>query len=399
MSSQARVKFESDMEEIAESISVVNTFVHVGEKIARHENARRTRTAPECILKDIAEAAQSKTCEACDGLANDNSENVAMQTDARTVFATGMDEQCFDNGLDVASLASQNVNCCDDLRPPMVPLRTFDIVEGSFACSDRKIHDALQPDRYILQEVPCAVFFPSQAAQTAVQMVAVPETSTRMSAPAATLSSMTVPSSAPPEYNPRPSQESGPRLLGRTSLSSCEAVTCKREQRPTKMPMVQMVQRPSEFAQPTMSSVLKCELTSSGKEVISWNVDGRKLESLYKQMLSPEFDLKVPSIGAMPFRLMILAKETKGKGGRSFQKAGGQGRIFVKCEASLPSEAPRLTFHVSIRCRGAEVSKGPFSHQFVEQNCGPLQNDGEAWDLLPMMDRSSKRFMLCVEVL
>jgi len=305
MSSQARVKFESDMEEIAESISVVNTFVHVGESTVRHENARRTKTAPESILKDIAEAA--------------------------------VDEQCFDNGFDVTSFASQDGDCRDNIRSPMLPLRAFDAVEGSGASSDICFFDALQPERCILKEVPCAGCFPSQAAQPIVPMVAVPEAFTQMSPPAANLCSMVVPSGVSPEYNPRPFLEPGPRLLGRTSLNSYQAVKCEGEQRPTKIPVVQTIQRPPELAQPTTSIILKCELTSSGKEIISWSVDGRKLESLCKQMLSPEFKLEVPNIGAMPFRLMILAKETKGKGGRSFQKAGGQGRIFVKCEASLPS--------------------------------------------------------------
>ena len=59
---------------------------------------------------------------------------------------------------------------------------------------------------------------------------------------------------------------------------------------------------------------------ASGKEVVRWTVDARKLESQDKQILSPQFDLS--DTGTItPFRLMILAKETRGKGCRGFLKA------------------------------------------------------------------------------
>eukprot|EP00930_Biecheleria_cincta_P025296 TRINITY_DN18023_c0_g1_i1.p1 TRINITY_DN18023_c0_g1~~TRINITY_DN18023_c0_g1_i1.p1 ORF type:complete len:397 (-),score=55.61 TRINITY_DN18023_c0_g1_i1:324-1514(-) len=396
MSSQARVKFESDMEEIAECISVVNTFVHVGEKTARHDNARRTRTAPESILTNIAEAASSKNSEEFGKLPNHSSESTATHPDERTTIES-MDDHYSDHRLDLPSPTLQDDNSCHNMSQPMLMVRTSDGFEGVRVCPGMKMFDALHPEPFALQEVTLADVSLSLAARTSGQLVAEPATLMQMPAPS-TSPSMFVPSSASPKSNPRPVLESEPRLLGRTSLNTHQARKCVGDQGLDKVQVMQMIQRNTELAQPTVSTVLKCVFTSNGKETVSWNVDGRKLESLYKHMLSPEFDLQFEGIGAMPFRLMILAKETKGKGG-SFQKAGGQGCVFVKCETSLPSEAPHVAIRVTVRGRSGNVTKGPFSHQFMAQNCCPLQSDGEAWDLLPMVDQSSKRFEVCIEVL
>ena len=79
-------------------------------------------------------------------------------------------------------------------------------------------------------------------------------------------------------------------------------------------------------------------------EVVRWRLDARKLESQDKQVLSPEclfwVGLGWPSfrfelLGGR-FRLMLLARETRGKGCRSFVKAKGCGRVYLKC-AQLPA--------------------------------------------------------------
>jgi len=131
-----------------------------------------------------------------------------------------------------------------------------------------------------------------------------------------------------------------------------------------------------------------------GKEFIHWKVDGRKLETQEKQILSPEFELTVPGLPQpLPFRLMILARETRGKGCRGFLKAKGCGRLFIKCLAgSLPESLPPMSFRAIIG-GGMEEMR----HQFSEHPLCPLQNKDD-WDFLSMLG-TSKRFEVSVQVL
>ncbi|CAK8995822.1 Tyr recombinase domain-containing protein [Durusdinium trenchii] len=101
-------------------------------------------------------------------------------------------------------------------------------------------------------------------------------------------------------------------------------------------------------AQAESAAPLECLRLPNGKEMVRWKVDARKLDSQEKQILSPEFELQLPGLGLKPFRIMILAKETKGKGGRGFVKAGGKGRLFVKCETSSLAQARAMAFRVSV---------------------------------------------------
>lgn len=137
-----------------------------------------------------------------------------------------------------------------------------------------------------------------------------------------------------------------------------------------------------------------------GKEQVRWKVDGRKLESQEKQMLSPEFELDLPKVGPTPFRLMILAKETRGKGCRGFLKAKGCGRLFIKCgSSSLPEGIQPMGFRVTVGAGSSAEIKAVAAHEFSEHPCCPLQKDKETWDLLVAIDEATKRFEVLVEVL
>jgi len=138
---------------------------------------------------------------------------------------------------------------------------------------------------------------------------------------------------------------------------------------------------------------------ASGKEVVRWTVDARKLESQDKQILSPQFDLNSKEGTITPFRLMILAKETRGKGCRGFLKAKGRGRLFMKCESSSVSEMAPVAFRVTVGPgTAAEKSKVLEAHQFADHSCCPFQEGKEDWDLLPTADMS-KHFEIMVEIL
>lgn len=141
------------------------------------------------------------------------------------------------------------------------------------------------------------------------------------------------------------------------------------------------------------------EITSSGKECIRWIVDGRKLETNCNQLLSREFELEVLEAGLQPFKLMLHAKSSKARGGKGFQKVGGRSLLSLKCESSLPSVAGRLALQVTVgKGSPTEISSGVVRHNFLDQNCCPLQEEGDDWNLLQKMDRASKYFEICLEV-
>lgn len=141
------------------------------------------------------------------------------------------------------------------------------------------------------------------------------------------------------------------------------------------------------------------EVMGSGKECVKWIVDGRKLESNCNQLLSREFELDIPGAGLQPFKLMLQAKASKARGGRGFQKVSGRSLLFLKCSASLPSTTGCLAVQVTVgRGSPTELSCSPIHHNFLDQNCCPLQQEGD-WNLLQMVDRASKYFEISLEVL
>lgn len=142
------------------------------------------------------------------------------------------------------------------------------------------------------------------------------------------------------------------------------------------------------------------EVTDGGMESVRWIVDGRKLESNCNQLLSREFELDVPGAGPQPFKLMLHATASKARGGsKGFRKASGRSLLFLKCEASLPSTAGCLAVQVIVgRELATELSSSPIRHHFLDQNCCPIQQEGD-WNLLKVVDRASKYFEIFLQVL
>lgn len=146
---------------------------------------------------------------------------------------------------------------------------------------------------------------------------------------------------------------------------------------------------------------LVSDVLPNGKERIRWSVDARKLESHDTKVLSPEFYLRLPTFEApQPFRLMVLATESLGRGGGSFRKAGGKGRIALKCESSVIEGMATMFVKVLVGNPGSlQYARGPFFHNFADWCCCNLQKDDEDWNLKSVVDSETKRFEICLEVL
>jgi len=144
-----------------------------------------------------------------------------------------------------------------------------------------------------------------------------------------------------------------------------------------------------------MPGTLRREMVN-GRELVRWSVDARKLDSHDTKVLSPQFDLEVPGQGLQPFRLMVLATQTSGKGGASFQKAGGRGRITLKCESSL-ADARSMALTVTLSST-ARAQHGPIWHNFSEQSCCSVQEPDADWNFKAAVDRSRRSFQISMQV-
>mmetsp|Transcript_30388 Transcript_30388/g.55093 ORF Transcript_30388/g.55093 Transcript_30388/m.55093 type:complete len:391 (+) Transcript_30388:53-1225(+) len=156
------------------------------------------------------------------------------------------------------------------------------------------------------------------------------------------------------------------------------------------MPTAAPAQSFAQFAAPAQSrpqvgtlaamapGSLRREVLDGGLERIQWCGDGSKLSSNAEKLLSPEFTLQMPGLEALSFRLMVHARVTGGKNGRSFGRANGCSHIFVRCLSSPPENIPRVTLRLTVGNRSELVSAHDFSDK---STCEFQKGDENYWDL------------------
>lgn len=338
-----------------EEIHVVNTFLQVGKSQRMAWRKHSSHSAPAAVLSQENQPQPAQSDEDQD----DGSSEELPMTSWRTYDS-------FDDGdrstEDLKDL--QDAEAEEDLGPMMDKVETFDPFEDGAPQGPTAPVKLTPPETSAAPTSPVAQGYAPQ--EPFPRVMCVQAFPVQVMCPVPGVSPVATPTCSPhvsPRVDARPDQ---PVLLGRTGADSL--------------------------------APLECINLPNGKEFVRWKVDARKLESQEKQILSPEFELQLPGLGSKPFRIMILAKETKGKGGRGFIKAGGKGRLFVKCETSSLTQARPIAFRVSVGPNVVE-SKGPLWHLFTDQPCCPLQESNEDWDLQPAVDKASKRFEVMLEVL
>jgi len=128
--------------------------------------------------------------------------------------------------------------------------------------------------------------------------------------------------------------------------------------------------------------------TGSGCCRIHWVIEARKLSTQDKQVVSPQFDLDLPGLGATPFKLAIFPKSmSDGRGAGGFRKSLGRGRVELKCEAPLRrSPHPVVTFRIGIGDDETKALRGPVSHNFSDRSCCGLPKNMEEWDFASVVN-------------
>lgn len=140
----------------------------------------------------------------------------------------------------------------------------------------------------------------------------------------------------------------------------------------------------------------------SGLCKIRWLVDASVLTKNQLQVPSPEFSLHLGE--EVQFKLILEAKETEGRGGRSFKKANGKGVVLLKCMNPETHSDPRVAFTVSVESPSGHSQRaqprGPVSHDFSKEGvvCGLPENDA-VWHCMKVVDKETQRFAVCLEEL
>jgi len=132
----------------------------------------------------------------------------------------------------------------------------------------------------------------------------------------------------------------------------------------------------------------RVETLPDGDQLIHWAVKARILGTSDKSVVSPEFLIDVPGVGACPFR-MVLVPRAKGdsKGAGSFRKAKGHGKIELKCEAELPEHVPPFKVFLWIGETPC-LARGPVQQRFAQQSVCSLPREDDDWDFAAVVDDS-----------
>jgi len=336
---------KEDDQEI-EVVSVVNTFIHV-ERTDR-STKQRSRTTPQRVLEAAVKEVEAR----------DDSDNEDDSSD-------------------------------DESGPPMVAVKTHDPFEEAAAWDSVHPPPTRTPD---LNARPMAVCPPLSGIPVVASLPL-----SFAACPLQGVQCLQMPGQAVQQPSPQEASQSPeaslPRLLGRAPpVAQADPAA------PAKAKVASAKSKTTAANVPLVTSH-DADVASS-RECLKWNLDGRKLESQDKSIMSPVFEIDIPGVGATPFRLMALPRETKGKGQRGFAKAGGHSRLFVKCEVSLPAGSPELEFRLTVAPGTShELSRCSKRHQFADASLCSMQSDAkkEVWDLASCKD-SSKRVAVVLSI-
>jgi len=140
---------------------------------------------------------------------------------------------------------------------------------------------------------------------------------------------------------------------------------------------------------------------ATGIHRIHVTVPSRVLQTKDRSYVSPQFELPING-GDCPFRLTLWPKQTgQGRGGASFSKARGKGRVELKSEGNIEQNPSYLNFKISIGSANGrqEAFRGPVRHNFAEQPCAGLREGQDIWNFLDVEDKQTGTFVICLEVI
>jgi hypothetical protein len=136
------------------------------------------------------------------------------------------------------------------------------------------------------------------------------------------------------------------------------------------------------------------------------------LKSKDTQVVSPAWELSLGSgLPELNFKIILRPQATTdGRGGASFKKAKGKGRVLLKCENESESDLKEgqltLSYRINIskpsgegQASIEETPRGPVTHDFAKNAIQGLPEDNDVWDFSTVVDEASGKFVVCVEII
>jgi len=126
----------------------------------------------------------------------------------------------------------------------------------------------------------------------------------------------------------------------------------------------------------------------------SWTVPAQKFKLTDKSIVSTSFDVLMGDM-QVPFLVQITAsKSNDRKGGHSFKKAKGCGKLEVNCKKRPPDNVKPVDIAFVV----GDEKRGPVKHNFVENSLCGLPRDLEEWDFPAAEDKASQTVTIRVEI-
>jgi hypothetical protein len=130
-----------------------------------------------------------------------------------------------------------------------------------------------------------------------------------------------------------------------------------------------------------------------------WTVDGRKIRSSDKRLVSPSFELDLGlGSGPMGFVLVLYPKSATFKGSSSFKEAEGLGHVHLQCVSELGDDAAAVKVRLSIGRGRARQLRGPFVHSFAASPLFALPKDQAEWDFGAAVEKQPANLYVSVDV-
>lgn len=143
---------------------------------------------------------------------------------------------------------------------------------------------------------------------------------------------------------------------------------------------------------------------SSNMFRIRWTICAWTLKKSDREAVSPAFDLNF-SDGVMQFKMVLRSKAaSRHKGGASFKKGKGRGRIELRCVTDVDPSLPHVVnFQIavgsSVDSTRQQECRGPVRHDFSQRPVCGLPPGQDEWDFRKSVDEATQTFVVCLEIL
>jgi len=159
-------------------------------------------------------------------------------------------------------------------------------------------------------------------------------------------------------------------------------------------------------APPAPTLLTRAHSVNTGIFRIHWTVDARKLKSNDRVHVSPQFEIDFYT-SSVPFKMLIHPKVVSElKGGHSFRKAKGRGKVELKCEGVVDEAAGAMVTYRLLIASGKAGDKekrtlprGPVKHDFARGGVSGLKQEDQEWDFPSVVDEETQTFVVVLEIM